>query len=84
MSEISPISAEAVQAVISDALKVIEAAADLAELKSSKSNTIGENSALAGLSSKLGKLPADQKADAGKLITNARNTLNAAFAEKEA
>ncbi|NBQ93250.1 MAG: phenylalanine--tRNA ligase subunit alpha [Micrococcales bacterium] len=84
MSEISPISAEAVDTVISDALKIIEAATNLAELKTSKSTTIGENSAIASLSSKLGKLPADQKADAGKLITNARNILNAAFAEKEA
>ncbi|NDE89481.1 MAG: phenylalanine--tRNA ligase subunit alpha, partial [Micrococcales bacterium] len=80
MSEISPISAEAVDTVISDALKIIEAATNLAELKTSKSTTIGENSAIASLSSKLGKLPADQKADAGKLITNARNILNAAFA----
>jgi phenylalanyl-tRNA synthetase alpha chain len=84
MSEKHEITASAVQALISDALKIIESAKDLAELKGAKSSTIGEGSALASMSSKLGKLPAEKKASAGKLITEARVALNSAFSEREA
>lgn len=83
MADQIEISAATVKAVVADALKLIEATEDLAQLKAAKPNTIGENSGLAKLSSKLGKLPADQKAEAGKLITEARNTLNQAFSERE-
>jgi len=84
MSEPREISKPVVNGIVSDALAKIQATKDLAELKAVKPQTIGEGSAFAGLSSSLGKLPADQKATAGKLITDARVSLNLAFSEREA
>ncbi|MFM8927510.1 MAG: phenylalanine--tRNA ligase subunit alpha, partial [Rhodoluna sp.] len=83
MSDNNEISAASVQALVSDALKVIDQASDLASLKTAKATTIGESSNFAKLSSSLGKLPAEQKAEAGKLITQARVTLSEAFTKKE-
>ena len=84
MSEHSPITKASVDAIVSDALKLIASAVDLASLKSVRASAVGDGSAIASLSSSLGKLPADQKADAGKLITAARTSLNEAFTAKEA
>jgi len=84
MSEHSPITKASVDVIVSDALKLIESATDLASLKSVRASAVGDGSAIASLSSSLGKLPADQKADAGKLITAARTTVNEAFTAKEA
>lgn len=77
------ISAASVTALVSDALKLIESAKDLASLKAVKSSTIGENSEFAKLSASLGKLAPEDKATAGKLITQARVTLNEAFGKRE-
>ncbi|MEY3406359.1 MAG: hypothetical protein RLZZ556_431 [Actinomycetota bacterium] len=84
MSDKNAISAATVKALVSDALKLIEETQDLASLKAAKASTIGENSEFAKLSSSLGKLAPEQKAEAGKLITQARVTLNEAFDNKEA
>ena len=84
MSDKNAISAATVKALVSDALKLIEETQDLASLKAAKVSTIGENSEFAKLSSSLGKLAPEQKAEAGKLITQARVTLNEAFGNKEA
>jgi phenylalanyl-tRNA synthetase alpha chain len=84
MSEKIQITKASVDAAISDALKLIEAATDLASLKAVKASTIGEGSAIASFSSALGKLPAEEKAEAGKLITVARGELNQAFTAREA
>jgi len=78
MPEHSPITKASVDAVVSDALNLIQSATDLASLKSVRASAVGDGSAIASLSSSLGKLPADQKADAGKLITAARTALNEA------
>ena len=84
MPENQEITSKAVSALVDSALSKINSANDLTELKGLKSSTIGEGSELAKLSSLLGKIPADQKAEAGKLITEARGTLNSAFAAREA
>jgi phenylalanyl-tRNA synthetase alpha chain len=83
MSENAEITKAAVDAVVSDALKLIQGATDLASLKAIRSTAVGENSGITKLSSLMGKLPGDKKADAGKLITAARTELNAAFASAE-
>ena len=83
MSENVEITKAAVDAVVSDALKLIQSASDLASLKAIRSTAVGENSGITKLSSLMGKLPGDKKADAGKLITAARAELNAAFTEAE-
>ena len=83
MSENAEITKAAVDAAVSDALKLIKRATDLASLKAIRSTAVGENSGITKLSSLMGKLPGDKKADAGKLITAARAELNAAFASAE-
>jgi phenylalanyl-tRNA synthetase alpha chain len=83
MSEQLEISKASVEALVADALKDIEQAEDLNSLKAAKSSIIGENSQFAKLSSSLGKLPAELKAEAGKLITLARTQINEALVEKE-
>jgi phenylalanyl-tRNA synthetase alpha chain len=44
---------------------------------------LGDNSTLASFSARLGKLPADQKAEAGKLVGSARAQINEAFDKRE-
>lgn len=83
MSANAEITKTAVDAVVSDALKLIQGATDLASLKAIRSTAVGENSGITKLSSLMGKLPGDKKADAGKLITSARTELNAAFSSAE-
>jgi phenylalanyl-tRNA synthetase alpha chain len=83
MSENSPITKASVDAVVSDALKLISEAKDLSSLKAIRAAAVGEGSGIAALSSSLGKLPGDQKAEAGKLITAARAELNQAFSSAE-
>jgi phenylalanyl-tRNA synthetase alpha chain len=83
MSENAEITKSAVDAVVSDALKLIKGATDLASLRAIRSSAVGENSGITKLSSLMGKLPGDKKADAGKLITAARAELNAAFSSAE-
>ena len=83
MSENSPITKASVDAVVSDALKLISEAKDLSSLKSIRAAAVGDGSGIASLSSSLGKLPGDQKAEAGKLITAARAQLNEAFSAAE-
>ena len=83
MSENTEITKAAVDAVVSDALKLIQGATDLASLKAVRSLAVGENSGITKLSSLMGKLPGDKKAEAGKLITAARAQLNEAFSAAE-
>ena len=83
MSEQNPISKEAVEKIVAEALVLISKAVDLAALKAVRSSAVGDGSAIAKLSSMLGKIPAEAKADAGKLITAARIEVNQAFQEKE-
>jgi phenylalanyl-tRNA synthetase alpha chain len=84
MADQNPISQREVEAAVSEALALISAATDLASLKSARSNTIGEQSAIAKLNAQMKSVPNEFKASAGALIGEARNTLNAAFSAKEA
>ena len=83
MSTQNPISKEAIETIVAEALQLISESVDLASLKAVRSTTVGDGSAIAKLSSSLGKLPADEKAEAGKLITSAKTEVNQAFQEKE-
>jgi phenylalanyl-tRNA synthetase alpha chain len=44
---------------------------------------LGDNSTLASFSARLGKLPADQKAEAGKLVGSARAQINETFDKRD-
>ncbi|MEN9990003.1 MAG: hypothetical protein RL508_982 [Actinomycetota bacterium] len=84
MSESNPVSKDYVDAVVSKALQAIEAAADLAALKSARTQILGDQSEIAALNAQLGKLAPEFKAEAGKLIGQARGAVNQAYAAREA
>ncbi|CAN5187928.1 phenylalanine--tRNA ligase subunit alpha [soil metagenome] len=77
------ITEAAVAAAVSDATDAIAASADLAGLKTVKSAHLGEASPLAKLNGMLRDVPNDQKAAAGKLVGQARASVNQLFAARE-
>ena len=83
MSNVNPISSEAVDAAVAHALDLIGKAADLAELKASRGAAVGDQSPIAALSAQMGKIAPEFKAEAGKLVGQARATLSAAYATRE-
>lgn len=84
MSKSESIQQAEVDSAIQAALTEIASADSIQDLKKSKGAILGESSALAQLGARLGKLPADQKAQAGKIVGAARAKVTEAFASKEA
>jgi phenylalanyl-tRNA synthetase alpha chain len=83
MTSENPISAAQVDAVVAEALAAIAAASDLTALKSVRSSVLGEQSPIAGLNSQLGKIAPEFKAEAGKIVGQARGSLNQAYSARE-
>jgi phenylalanyl-tRNA synthetase alpha chain len=83
MSQSEGISQKEVDKAIEAALAEIAGASSIADLKNAKGSILGDGSALAGFSARLGKLPADQKADAGKIVGAARARISEAFEARE-
>jgi phenylalanyl-tRNA synthetase alpha chain len=83
MSPSESIQESEVSAVVEQALAEIEKTQSLGELKKMKGQILGDGSKLAALSQALGKLPAEQKAEAGKLVGAARARVTEAFGQKE-
>lgn len=83
MSKPENIQQSEVDQAVAAAVTEISGALTIADLKKAKGSILGDGSALANLSSKLGKLPADQKAEAGKLVGAARAKVTEAFATRE-
>lgn len=77
--QVSELSQKEVSEALKNALGQVAGAPDAAALRSEKSQIIGEVSPLSKLNAKIRELPADQKAEAGKLIGAARAELSAAF-----
>ena len=84
MSEPTEISESAVSAAVDAALAAISAAGDSAALKVVRAGHVGEASALARLNALMRSVPSDQKAQAGKLVGQARGTVTHALAAREA
>jgi phenylalanyl-tRNA synthetase alpha chain len=84
MSQSEGISQAEVDKAIKTALTEISGAATIAELKKAKGSILGDGSALASFSARLGKLPVDQKAEAGKIVGSARAKVAEAFEAREA
>jgi phenylalanyl-tRNA synthetase alpha chain len=84
MSESNPVSKDHVEAVVAKALAAIAAASDLAELKSARSEILGDQSEISALNAQLGRLAPEFKAEAGKLIGQARGAVNQAYSAREA
>ena len=83
MASSEGISAAEVQAATKDALQQIAGAKSIADLKKVRTSVLGDNSTIASFSARLGKLPADQKAEAGKIVGSARAQVNEAFDKRE-
>jgi phenylalanyl-tRNA synthetase alpha chain len=83
MSNSEGISQAEVNKAIDNALAEIANANSATELKKAKGSILGEGSALAGFSARLGKLAADQKAEAGKIVGSARAKVTQAFETRE-
>ncbi|HWK21166.1 MAG TPA: phenylalanine--tRNA ligase subunit alpha [Microbacteriaceae bacterium] len=78
-----PISEDAVQAAIADALAAIAAARDSASLRAARSAHAGESSPIARFSAAIKSLPNDEKAAAGRLVGQARASVTAALEAQE-
>jgi phenylalanyl-tRNA synthetase alpha chain len=83
MSNSEGISQAEVDKAIATALAEIAKAGSIAELKKVKGSILGDGSALVGFSARLGKLAADQKAEAGKIVGGARAKVTEAFEARE-
>jgi phenylalanyl-tRNA synthetase alpha chain len=83
MASSEGISAAEVQAATKDALQQITGAKSIADLKKVRTSVLGDNSTIASFGARLGKLPADQKAEAGKIVGSARAQINEAFDKRE-
>ncbi|KAA9393528.1 phenylalanine--tRNA ligase subunit alpha [Kocuria coralli] len=80
---VQPTDQAAVNAAVEQALADIAAAADLERLKTVRLAHTGEKSPLALGNRKIGKLPKEQKAVAGKLMGQARGRVNKAVAQRQ-
>lgn len=78
------ITEPAVTAAVEAALHDIAAAEDSASLKSVRAQHAGESSPLSKLNALMRTVPADQKAQAGKLVGQARARVTQAIAAREA
>ena len=80
----TPITEEAVAAAVAAALTAIEAAEDSARLRAARSEHAGEHAALARLNAAIKDLPSEQKAEAGRLVGQARARVQEALRAREA
>lgn len=83
MSELPEVTPENVRAAVTEAIAAITSAGILADLKAIRQKHLGEGSPIAHLNQVIGSLPKERKAEAGKLVGQARAALNAAYAARE-
>jgi phenylalanyl-tRNA synthetase alpha chain len=83
VSEPLEISAPAVDAAVEAALAAVRAATTVAELKQARAEHTGEQSVLARLNASMRSVSKDRKAEAGKLVGQARGAVNQAIAAQE-
>ncbi len=81
MSEINP---DKIAQLIAEAEGLLNSAEDIEQLKSLRSQIIGDDSELTKLNASIKDLPNDQKAEAGKLVGQAKGKISSRYAEVEA
>jgi phenylalanyl-tRNA synthetase alpha chain len=77
------ISPKLVADTVAQALVAISGAETGEQLKAVRTAFVGDSSPIAALSAQLRDVPAEEKADAGKLVGGARAEINQAFAARE-
>ncbi len=80
--QVTPLDAEHVEAMRSEALAAIEAATDLAGLKQVRLDHAGDRSPLALANREIGALPPAARKDAGQRVGQARGAVNQALAAR--
>jgi len=81
---VSSISPQHVADVVAAAIAAIAAATTGEELKQVRTQFVADGSPISLINASLRDVPADEKAEAGKLVGQARGEINQAFAEREA
>ena len=81
MSSISP---QKLADVVAEAISAINAAATGDELKDVRTRFVADGSPISLINATLRDVPADEKAEAGKIVGQARGEINLAFAAREA
>jgi phenylalanyl-tRNA synthetase alpha chain len=81
--QVSSLDADAIEAMVTEALDTIAQAGDLDELKSARLAHAGDRSPLALANREIGALPPAAKADAGKRVGQARAQVKSALEERE-
>jgi len=69
--------------LISDAQQAIQHAADLQSLDEVRVNYLGKKGSITGMMKELGKLPAEQRPEAGQVINRAKQTIQTAIEAKK-
>jgi phenylalanyl-tRNA synthetase alpha chain len=82
--EVTPLKAEAVEAMREQALRAIAAAADLDQLKQARLAHAGDRSPLALANREIRALPPQARKEAGQRVGQARAAVNNAVAERQA
>jgi len=81
---VSSISPQHVADVVAAAIAAITTATTGEELKQVRTQFVADGSPISLINASLRDVPADEKAEAGKLVGQARGEINQAFAEREA
>jgi phenylalanyl-tRNA synthetase alpha chain len=81
--EVTPLKAEEVDAMRAAALRAIESASDLEELKRVRAEHAGDRSPLALANREIGALPPQARKEAGMRIGQARGAVNQALAARQ-
>ncbi|HUH52816.1 MAG TPA: phenylalanine--tRNA ligase subunit alpha [Microbacteriaceae bacterium] len=84
MSELNPITPEAVEKAVAEALAAIDAADSLNELKQVRLAHVAEASTISKLNSKMREVPKEEKAATGKMMGQAKGKIEGAFKKHEA
>ncbi len=80
MSEINP---DKIAQLIAEAEKLINSAQDIDQLKSLRSKIVGDDSEITNLNASIKNLPNEQKAEAGKLVGQAKAKISNSYSEVE-
>lgn len=83
-AERNPITQEAANAAVDEALASFAVATTVGELKQARAEHAGDGSAIARLNAKMREVPKDQKAETGKFMGQARGRIEGAYKQREA
>src|SRR3954447_26495675 len=82
--QVTPLSAESIEAMVAEALAAFAAATSVAELKQARLAHAADRSPIALANREIGALPPQARKDAGARIGQARGRINAALKAREA